>query len=354
MTQAAAAAYRYRDSQDDSRDRRSESAEPTPESRVRFYDYHPTTADLREEVLQGLARSPKRLSPKLFYDQRGSQLFDAITELPEYYPTRTEIGILETHGEAMADRLGREHVLIELGSGSSLKIQTLLAALRPHVYVPVDISKEHLLASAHALAERFPGLMIRAACADYSGPFKLPLESGWSQLAAFFPGSSIGNFEPQEASALLRRVAGVLGEGGRLLIGVDLRKDPDVLNAAYNDAEGVTAAFNLNLLTRINRELEADFDISGFRHKAFFNAEASRIEMHLESLREQRVRVAGQEIAFERGETIHTECSYKYSIADFQSLARDAGFESEDVWMDAERLFSVHCLRVAASDEASS
>ncbi|NEV61466.1 L-histidine N(alpha)-methyltransferase [Thiorhodococcus minor] len=346
MTQAAAAAYR--DPQGPALDAHSDSAEPTQDARVSFCDYHPTIADLREEVLQGLSQSPKRLSPKLFYDRRGSQLFDAITELPEYYPTRTEIGILETHGEAMADRLGRENVLIELGSGSSLKIQTLLAALRPHVYVPVDISKDHLLASAHALAERFPGLMILAACADYSGPFKLPLEPGWSQLAAFFPGSSIGNFEPQEARGLLRRVAGVLGEGGRLLIGVDLRKDPSLLSAAYNDAQGVTAAFNLNLLTRINRELEADFDTSAFRHKAFFNAEVSRIEMHLESLCDQSVRIAGREIPFKQGETIHTECSYKYSIADFQALARDAGFEAEEVWTDSEQLFSVHCLRVAA------
>lgn len=314
--------------------------------RVRFYDYHPTSADLRDEVLRGLSRTPKRLSPKLFYDRRGSQLFDAITELPEYYPTRTEIGLLEAHGAEMADRLGRENVLIELGSGSSLKIQTLLAALTPAVYLPVDISKEHLLASANALAERFPGLKIRAACADYSGPFRLPLEPGWTNLAAFFPGSSIGNFDPPEARALLERVARVLGRGGRLLIGVDLRKDPAILNAAYNDAQGVTAAFNLNLLARINRELGADFDLDAFAHKAFFNAGASRIEMHLESLADQAVRIAGREIAFRRGETIHTECSYKYGIADFQSLARDAGFEAEQVWTDPQRLFSVHCLRV--------
>ncbi|NEX20336.1 L-histidine N(alpha)-methyltransferase [Thiorhodococcus mannitoliphagus] len=345
MMQTAAAAA-YRNTENSAREDAADSAGPTPDARVSFYDDHPTIADLREEVLLGLGRSPKRLSPKLFYDQRGSKLFDAITELPEYYPTRTEIGILDVYGEEMADRLGRENVLIELGSGSSLKIQTLLTALRPAVYVPVDISKEHLLESAQALAERFPDLRIRAACADYSGSFKLPLDSGWTQLAAFFPGSSIGNFEPSEARALLQRVAAVLGQGGRLLIGVDLRKDPSILNAAYNDAQGVTAAFNLNLLTRINRELGADFETSDFRHKAFFNVEVSRIEMHLESLCDQVVRVAGREIPFGKGETIHTECSYKYSIADFQCLARDAGFESEQVWTDPEQLFSVHCLRV--------
>lgn len=316
--------------------------------RVRFFDYHPTQADVREEVLQGLEQCPKRLPPKLFYDQHGSRLFDAITELPEYYPTRTEIAILREHGPEMADRLGRENVLIELGSGSSLKIQTLLAVLEPAVYVPVDISKEHLLESAHALAARFPKLSIRAACADYSGPFRLPLEPGWSRLAAFFPGSSIGNFDPPDARRLLERVAAVLGPGGKLLIGVDLRKDTQILNAAYNDAQGVTADFNLNLLTRINRELGADFDLDAYAHKAFFDDRKGRIEMHLVSLADQVVRVAGQTIRFGRGETIHTESSYKYAIADFQGLARDAGYTSEQVWTDPGELFSVHCLRVNA------
>ncbi|MCG6984573.1 MAG: L-histidine N(alpha)-methyltransferase [Thiocapsa sp.] len=317
-----------------------------PSGSVRFFDYRPTPADVCAEVLEGLGRPAKRLSPKLFYDQHGSRLFDAITELPEYYPTRTEIGILREYGSEMADRLGRDNVLIELGSGSSLKIQILLAALRPRTYLPVDISREHLLESAYALAERFPGLAIRAACADYSAPFRLPLEPDWTDLAAFFPGSSIGNFDPDDARLLLRRVAGLLGAGGRLLIGVDLPKDPAILNAAYDDAQGVTAAFNLNLLTRINRELDGDFDLDAFAHRAFFNAAESRVEMHLVSRVDQRVRVAGAAFDFRAGETIHTESSYKYGTEVFKRLARDAGFLSEQVWTDPEGLFSVHCLRV--------
>ncbi|SDY42352.1 dimethylhistidine N-methyltransferase [Allochromatium warmingii] len=315
-------------------------------SRIRFFDFHPTTADVRVEVLAGLSQPHKRLPPKLFYDQYGSRLFDAITELPEYYPTRTEIQILRDHGAEMADQLGLGCVLIELGSGSSLKIQTLLAALQPRIYIPVDISKAHLLESAQALADRFPDLAIRAACADYSGPFELPLEPDWRDLAAFFPGSSIGNFDPEDACAFLKRVGRVLGPGGRLLIGVDLKKDRAVLDAAYNDAQGVTAAFNLNLLTRLNRELGAEFEVDAFRHRAFFNETASRIEMHLVSRGNQRVRVAGQVFDFRLGESIHTENSYKYGIEDFQRLARSAGYIAEQVWTDANALFSVHCLRV--------
>jgi len=317
--------------------------------RVSFFDYHPTEADVRSEVLDGLGQPRKRLPPKLFYDQYGSQLFDAITELPEYYPTRTEIEILRRHGAAMADRLGRGKVLIELGSGSSLKIQVLLAALQPLVYIPVDISKDHLLESAHALAIRFPGLSIRAACADYSAPFELPLDGDAGEPAAFFPGSSIGNFEPEEARRLLQRVAEVLGEGGRLLVGVDLRKDPGILHRAYNDSQGVTAAFNLNVLTRINRELGGGFDPSTFAHRATFNELEHRVEMHLVSQRDQRVEVAGQAFDFVRGESIHTESSYKYATDDFRRLAATAGFAAEAVWTDPEALFSVHCLRVAAA-----
>ncbi|MBK5963014.1 L-histidine N(alpha)-methyltransferase [Thiocystis minor] len=349
MTQHAAVKQpRYQELHPEGADTGSQTTDASggAQGRIRFHDYHPTPADVRAEVLAGLGQSNKRLPPKLFYDQPGSRLFDAITELPEYYPTRTEIGILRDHGAAMADRLGRGCVLIELGSGSSLKIQTLLAALQPRVYVPIDISRDHLRESAHALAERFPTLSIHAACADYSVPLQLPLDPGWRDLAAFFPGSSIGNFDPEEARRFLVRIAQLLGAGGRLLVGVDLRKDPTILNAAYNDAQGVTAAFNLNLLTRINRELAGDFDLNAFAHRAFFNASMSRIEMHLVSLAEQRVQVSGQDFAFREGETIHTENSYKYGIADFQSLARDAGFESEQIWTDPGELFSVHCLRV--------
>ncbi|MCG6940376.1 MAG: L-histidine N(alpha)-methyltransferase [Thiohalocapsa sp.] len=313
-------------------------------SRVHFHDLKPTPADMRAEVLSGLALPQKRLSPKFFYDAAGSRLFDAICELPEYYPTRTEIGILRRHGAEMAARLGRDALLIELGSGSSLKIRTLLTALRPAVYMPVDISGEHLLRSAQDLAAAFPGLIIHAVCADYSAAFVLPVEHHEHPRAAFFPGSSIGNFEPPAATRFLKRVGEVLGPGGRLLIGVDLVKDIRRLDAAYNDADGVTAAFNLNLLTRINRELGADFDCGAFRHDAFFDVGQSRIEMHLVSTRPQRVQVAGQAFDFAEGETIHTECSYKYRVDGFHALAAEAGFIAEQVWTDADALFSVHCL----------
>ncbi|KAA6186260.1 L-histidine N(alpha)-methyltransferase [Thiohalocapsa marina] len=311
---------------------------------VHFHDLHPAPADMRAEVLAGLALPQKRIAPKFFYDAEGSRLFDAICELPEYYPTRTEIGILRRHGAEMASRLGREALLVELGSGSSLKIRVLLEALRPAVYMPVDISREHLLQSAEALAAAFPALQVHAVCADYSAPFSLPVDDHEHPRAAFFPGSSVGNFEPADAERFLRRVGELLGPDGRLLIGVDLVKDPALLEAAYNDADGVTAAFNLNLLSRINRELGADFQRDAFRHHAFFNRELSRIEMHLVSTRPQRVRVAGQDIDFRAGERIHTECSYKYSIDGFQSLGRRAGFEPDRVWTDEDSLFSVHCL----------
>ncbi len=316
------------------------------EARVHFIDLHPRSDDLCAEVLKGLGQTPKRLPPKLFYDRTGSRLFDAITRLPEYYPTRTEIGILKRHGEAIAAHLGRGKVLIELGSGSSLKIQILLAALRPRLYVPIDISKAHLIESAKVLARRFPELAIQAVCADYSAPLNLPLASDWGERAAFFPGSSIGNFNPPEARAFLRQIAKLLGPGGALLIGVDLIKDRTILEPAYDDAQGVTAAFNLNLLARLNRELGADFDLKGFRHHAFFNATASRIEMHLLSTCPQQVRVAGQVFVFAEGECIHTENSYKYSLEGFQRLAHAAGFVCERVWTDERGWFSVHCLRV--------
>lgn len=314
--------------------------------RVHVHDLHPTPADMRAEVLAGLALPQKRLSPKFFYDAEGSRLFDAICELPEYYPTRTEIGILRDHGAEMARLLGAESLLIELGSGSSLKIQVLLEALRPAVYMPVDISGEHLLRSAESLAETFPGLEIHAVCADYSSAFSLPVEDHEHPRAAFFPGSSIGNFEPEDAEQLLRRVTTLLEPGGRLLIGVDLVKDRARIEAAYNDAAGVTADFNLNLLRRINRELGADFALDAFSHQAFFNRDASRIEMHLVSDRNQQVSIGDARFDWVSGESIHTECSYKYSLSSFQQLAERAGFVPEHYWTDNEQLFSVHCLRV--------
>ncbi|MFQ5643214.1 MAG: L-histidine N(alpha)-methyltransferase [Thiogranum sp.] len=316
-----------------------------PGSGIHFYDLHPAPADFRSEVLSGLARSPRQLPPKFFYDRRGSQLFDAITELPEYYPTRAEISILEQHGAAIADLLGRDCLLLELGSGSSKKIRVLLDALRPAAYMPMDISRRHLLESAQALAEEYPALEVHAVCADYTADLELPYCPEHLPRAAFFPGSSIGNFEPLQARALLQRVAVYLGEGGRLLIGVDLKKDAGVLRAAYNDEQQVTAAFNLNLLQRINRELDADFDLQAFSHDAFYNADEGRVEMHLVSRNRQTVTVAGQRFDFAAGETIHTENSCKYHVEEFLSLAGQAGFVSDQVWTDEQQFFSVHCLR---------
>lgn len=312
---------------------------------VRFYDFHPPVADIRAEVLEGLSRQPKRLSPKYFYDQRGSQLFDAITELPEYYPTRTELGILEDNGDEIADFLGDNCMLMELGSGSSRKIRVLLDALQPAAYVPLDISKEHLLGSAEALARDYPELEVHAACTDYSSDFEVPELPEKLPRAAFFPGSSIGNFEPDDARELLARVRRHLGNGGKLLIGVDLKKDNEILNAAYNDAQKITAAFNLNLLQRFNRELDADFELEQFDHYAFFNDVAGRVEMHLVSRSDHQVNIAGEAIRFAAGESLHTENSYKYTVEEFQRLADEAGFVNERVWTDEAELFSVHCLR---------
>jgi dimethylhistidine N-methyltransferase len=271
-------------------------------------------------------------------------LFDAITELPEYYPTRTEIGILQEHGEIIAELLGQDCLLLELGSGSSKKIRVLLDALKPAVYMPVDISREHLLGSAEALAADYPALEIHAVCADYTTDFDLPCCPDPINRVAFFPGSSIGNFEPSTALELLRRVAHHLKEGGRMLIGVDLKKDAELLHAAYNDSQQLTAAFNLNMLHRINRELDADFDVQAFAHHAFYNERQGRVEMHLVSKAAQTVTVAGQLFEFAAGESIHTENSYKYSVEEFLALAEKAGFFSERVWTDDDRLFSVHCL----------
>lgn len=315
---------------------------------MHFHDLHPPMANLKEEVLNGLSSQPKAIPPKFFYDEYGSQLFDQITELSEYYPTRTEIAILQEHGKEMISLLGKDCLLIELGSGSSLKIRVLLDALQPAAYMPIDISKEHLLKSAEILAADYPDLAIHATCADYSDHFHLPYDPNGTPKAAFFPGSSIGNFDPPEAQTLLQRIAEFLGPNSTLLIGVDIKKDQQRLNAAYNDAAGITAAFNLNLLTRINRELNADFDLSRFNHHAFYNEPQGRIEMHLVSKTPHQVEVSGQTFQFEKGESIHTESSYKYTITQFQALASEVGFQPMQVWSDSDDLFSMHCLKVGS------
>lgn len=313
---------------------------------LHLHDLAPPPDDFRAAVLAGLARRPRRLSPKFFYDARGSQLFDAITRLPEYYPTRTEIALLREHGAEIAALLGEDCVLVELGSGSDVKIRVLLSALRPRAYVPIDISREHLWRSARATAAAHPDVAVHALCADYTRPFALPAAVARLRRAAFYPGSSIGNFEPAQAVALLRGVAALLGADGRLLIGVDLKKDVALLEAAYDDAQGVTAQFNRNVLVRLRDELGADIDPDGFRHHAFYDAAAGRIEMHLVATRAQTVRIGDARFEFAAGDDIHTENSYKYDVAEFGALAAEAGFATLRVWCDRDALFSVHCLEV--------
>jgi dimethylhistidine N-methyltransferase len=316
---------------------------------LELHDLHPTPADLTAEVLAGLRRRPRAIPPKFFYDARGSRLFDAITQTPEYYPTRTEIAILRDHAAEIATRVGTGSLLVEPGSGSCAKVRLLLEGLRPCAYVPMDISRDHLWVAAEQVAAEFPWLEVHAACTDFTRRMAVPDSAPEGPRVAFFPGSSIGNFDPDAAAGFLALVADLVGPGGWLLIGVDLKKAAAILDAAYDDAEGVTAAFNLNLLTRINRELQADFELGGWRHRAFYNAALGRVEMHLVSTLAQRVRIAGEPFDFAAGETIHTENSYKYAIPDFQALARRAGFAPEAVWTDPADLFSVHLLRVPAA-----
>jgi dimethylhistidine N-methyltransferase len=300
------------------------------------------------DVSAGLTARPKRLAPKYFYDETGSQLFERITELPEYYPTRCELSILNAHAADIAKLLPKRTALIEFGSGSSRKVRILLeAAPTIGAYVPVDISPEMLSQQANDLQGDFPTLAVLPVAADFTKPFDLPAEIDELARAGFFPGSTIGNFEPHDASAFLTHVARRLGAGAIFIIGIDLVKDAAVLNAAYDDAAGVTAKFNLNLLTRINRELGADFDLSGFCHQAFYNTERRRVEMHLASRKRQKVRVGGRIIEFRGGETIHTESSYKYTIESFGALARGCGFTPVARWTDEQGYFSVQALVVA-------
>jgi len=307
-----------------------------------FYDYHPAPADFFREVVDGLRRRPRYIPPKFFYDDTGSRLFDAICKLPEYYLTRTETRLLQDKRSEIAELAGPDCVLVEPGSGSSDKVRLLLDALRPRMYVPIDISKDYLRTVADNLAADYPWLEVRAACADFTQLVDIPFFPAGVRRVAFFPGSSIGNFDPDAAVVFLRDIAAMVGPGGGLLIGVDLKKDPALLHAAYNDAQQVTAAFNLNLLSRINRELEADFRLDDFRHQAFYDPAKGRIEMHLVSRRDQQVHIDGEVFEFHAGESIQTENSYKYWVDELQQLAARAGFTPQRVWTDAEDLFSLH------------
>ena len=292
---------------------------------------------------EGLGRQPRAMSPKWFYDEAGSVLFERICELPEYYPTRVEFALLQRHAAEIADLIGPGLDLVEFGAGATRKVKVLLSALEsPARFVPVDISGEHLLGAVERLRDDYAGLIVEPLVADFTGDMVLPAAIG--PRAGFFPGSSIGNFEPVMARALLQRFARLL-DGGWLLIGVDLVKDPQLLHAAYNDAAGVTAAFNLNLWVRANREADADFVIADWMHSAFYNPPLHRIEMHLVSRLRQRVSIGPEVIEFAEGDSVHTESSYKYTVEGFQQLARDAGWQPRAVWIDAQKRFSMHLLR---------
>ena len=319
-------------------------------SRVKFHNFHPPFPAFHKEILKGLRKPQKTIQAKFFYDKKGSQLFEEITALEEYYPTRTEISILEQYRKEIAFRIGEDSLLIEFGSGSSKKIRILLDELRSlTAYMPIDISKEFLQESTEDLSLHYPELMIEAVCADYTNFSQLSFVKTEAKKVAFFPGSTIGNFEPLLAQKFLSRIARTLDEGDGMIIGVDLKKDPQVLHAAYNDVKGVTAEFNRNLLRRINRELKSNFALEHFHHYAFYQPRLGRIEMHLISQCNQRVHIGDEEISFLEGETIHTENSYKYTVNEFQDLARNNGFIPRDVWMDPNHLFGVFYLEVPTS-----
>lgn len=315
---------------------------------VSFADIHPDRESVLGEALAGLGATPKTLPSKFFYDERGSKLFQRICEVPEYYVTRVETALLGDIAGQAAEMIGACACIIEYGTGSSEKIAVLLAALdRPAAFVGVDISSVALRRVAETMASNFPDLAVHAVCADFTQPFTLPAMSGQGRRVVFFPGSSLGNFNPEQSVHFIANAARLIGPGGGMLFGIDLKKDAAILNAAYDDAAGVTAEFNLNMLRRLNRECGADFDVDAFSHRAFYNADAGRVEMHLVSRRAQSISLGGQTITFAEDETIHTENSYKYSVPEFQNLARRAGCEPMRSWTDAKSLFSLHYLSVA-------
>jgi dimethylhistidine N-methyltransferase len=311
-----------------------------------FYNHSPEADDFYREVVAGFSRNPKSIPPKYFYDEEGSRLFEAICQQPEYYPTRTEVALLEKHAGDIKSHVGHGSYLIEPGSGSCEKVRLLLDILRPAVYAPLDISCEHLKSAAAAVAADYPWLEVHAVCTDITNNVSLDFIPEQETPVMFYPGSSIGNFDPADAVEFLTCLAQLTGPGGGLLIGVDRKKDHETLHQAYNDASGVTAAFNLNLLQRANRELDADFNLDAFEHFAAYNSVAGRIEMHLISTRRQTVRIDGHKFDFNTGDSIHTENSYKYTDEEFQALAQQAGFLLCDVWTDSDSLFSLYFLRV--------
>lgn len=314
---------------------------------TRFHDYGPTEESFREAVLTGLSSTPKAIPSRFIYDQRGSALFEAICELDEYYPTRTEIALLRAHAGELAALIGPACYLVEFGSGGSGKVRALLdACARPAVYVPVDISRATLRRQAEAMAADYPQIRVIAVCADFTKPFPLP-EAGATELGrrvGFFPGATFGNFMPGEARQFLSMSTRMLAGGG-LVIGADLKKDVAVLEAAYNDSQGKSAAFNLNLLERIKRELGGELDLDGFRHRAVYDPEKGRMDIGILSTRRQSARISGRRFTFERDEVIRTQVAYKFTLEEFQALARESGLAPERLWCDDEELFSIHYLR---------
>lgn len=311
-------------------------------------DFSQEQSEFARDVIAGLSATPKKIPPKYFYDAEGSRLFEEITRLPEYYPTRSEIGILQEHGKDIAALIPKNAAVIEFGSGSATKARILLQATpQAAAYVPVDISGDFLAQEAATLRKDFPNLAVRPVAADFTREFDLPQDIGALPRVGFFPGSTIGNFDPHDACAFLEHARKVLGQGAVLIVGVDLEKSTQILNAAYNNSQRVTEKFNLNLLHRMNRELGANFDPALFEHHAFYNRERRRIEMHLASVKRQKVKVAGTVIEFRAGETIHTENSYKYSMSAFAMLARGCGWKPVSVWTDKKKYFSVHALRAS-------
>ena len=317
--------------------------------KARFIDMEPSEESFLEAVTSGLLAKTKRLPAKFFYDEEGSKLFEKICQLQEYYPTRTEIGLLKEIAPQLRDRLPAGTQLVEFGSGSNDKVRILLEGVgRFDSYVPIDISREYLRAQADELAADFPEISVTAICADYTMDLNLPRHASDLPEArlGFFPGSTIGNMKHDEAVSFLSRAAEILGSGAGFLIGADLKKDPATLHAAYNDTAGVTAAFNLNLLKRINRELGANFDLEAFRHDAFYDEAEGRIEMHLLSLADQVVTIDGQSFPLSKGECIHTEDSHKFTIEEFRSLGQQSGLKPISTWTDKSDLFSVHLFKI--------
>jgi dimethylhistidine N-methyltransferase len=317
-----------------------------------FLDLAPIQKMEQSEILAGLKTKPKQIHPKFLYDQEGSKLFDLITDSPDYYLTRKETWILNQYSHEIAELVGPGAFILELGAGSSHKTRILLQAIPdPWVYVPVDISKDFLMESARRLSQEFPNLQILPIAADYLKPFFIPrqLLRDASQRLAFFPGSTFGNFEPEEAQNFLKTVATHVGKNGLLLMGIDLVKDPTILEKAYNDSQGITAAFNLNLLNRMNREFKANFNLNSFAHKALYNRTEKRIEMYLFSLEDQLVRFGNTTLAFKQGEVIHTENSYKFERKSFEYFIDQVGFSPLQRWNDPEEMFAVYLLEVKSS-----